>query len=614
MTIERTRQRLLLLTAVCMLFITFVTAFRCPDHCECMEIQRPRHSYNQATCTSLDGLRQLGKTSEIHSLDLSNMNLTKITNQLDKLTNLSRIDLHNNRLSEVNNLNAKRVRILNLSNNRITSGKLTKIPMSVKHLNLTQNDITYLPLDFKRLIHLKALELTGNPLNCTCETLDVRNWLQERNVWTDKPILCMAPLKIKGRPWLQIRQSDVCDTNGLDEPRTLPFATQDIENELMQGDDSNAYLGVDASVEEKNDELGGEFMPVKVIDRRAKRTRAEHPVVETQPVDEINGDLDDISDDDYDDGSGQTFQDEDASTTVPSAVAFTDEVYEGSGDDGTHARSFDLSDETETTTAANDTSVDTETTTVAAFVPIVAESENVEHSTAPDIEVMTEPAIVAVVDDIIIKVDATNVDTEFVHPDRLDDAAVSADGGMADNSSLSSSAPIRSDATEHATASIGDSNNAYILLGILGILLVLLIIFVATKRSRTMAKNRRDNDIEHTAQELADMDKNNLGKPIAEFIPLIPGRYPVDKENNLCNAQEPLLKKLSESDAESNPSANDTQEEPNIAADGKQQNGTVAAGTPSSSTPIQNGIHKDDNDAHVFQPITPKPSRYSPVS
>lgn len=608
MTIERTRQRSLLIAAAFLLFITFADAFKCPDLCSCLEIQRPRHSYNQATCTSLDGLRQLGKTSDIHSLDLSNLNLTKISNALDKMTNLSRLDLHNNRLSEVNNLSSKRVRILNLSNNRITSGKLTKMPVTVKHLNLTHNDITYLPLDFKKLIHLKSLELADNPLNCTCETLEVRNWLQERGVWTDKPILCMAPLEIKGRPWLQIRQSDVCEANGLEEPRTLPFATPDKENELMMGDDPNLYTGVDASVEDKNEELGAEFMPV--IDKRAKRIDPGLPAATTPANDEISGDSNDISDEDYDEGSGDELREVDSSTVQPSAVPFkdeTDDTDEGSGDDGSYARSFGLEEDAETTTAANEITVEEEATTVAAILPIHAESENVEHSVEPEREETTTPTLLPVIEERIVKVDATNVDTELIHPDLVDEPAVHVE----DNSSHSSSAPIRSDANTHASASFSDSNNAYILLAILGVLLLLLVLYVATKRSRTSNKNRRDADIEQHAQELADMDKNNLGKPIAEFIPLIPGRYPV--ENNLSNAQEPLLKKLTESDAESNPSANETQEEPKIEEDTKQQNGIVATQTP-PSTPITNGIHKDDNNGNVFHSISPKPSRYSPVS
>lgn len=416
----------------------------------------------------------------------------------------------------------------------------------------------------------------------------------------------MVPFEFKGMPWLQIRQSDACDGNGLEEPRTLPFAGPDHENELMQGDDQNVYTGGDASVEEKNDELGGEFIPV--IDKRAKRTDPGLPVTAaaaTQNAAEINGDLDDISDDDYDDGSGATFQEEDTSTTVPTAVDVIDEVYEGSGDDGEHVPAIHLSDDTETTTAEPILLHEIAPTTSAPILAVAADSEIVEHSTEPEHEEATDLAI----EERIAKVDATNVDTELVHPGSVEEPAVHTE---ADSGGLSSSAPIRSDGTEHATASFSDSNNAYILLAILGILLILLIVFVASKRSRNVSKNRRDNDIEHASQELSNMDKNNLGKPIAEFIPLIPGRYP-EKENNLSNAQEPLLKKLNESDAESNPSANESQEEPKIEEDTKQQNGNVAPAT-SPSTPIQNGIHKDENDGHGFQSISPKPSRYSPVS
>lgn len=147
----------------------------CPDHCQCVEVQK-RYTFNHAKCTSLDGLRILGKTSDLHSLDLSSLNLTKINNQLDKLTNLSKLDLSDNHLSEVNALSTKRIRVLNLSGNRITSGKLAKIPATVKNLNLTHNDITILPDGFKRFVHLRSLELADNPLNCTCETLEIRNW------------------------------------------------------------------------------------------------------------------------------------------------------------------------------------------------------------------------------------------------------------------------------------------------------------------------------------------------------------------------------------------------------------------------------------------------------
>ncbi|XP_031639867.1 protein windpipe-like [Contarinia nasturtii] len=266
-------------------------SFTCPEFCSCSEVQRKR--YNHAKCTSLDGLRQLGKTSELHSLDLSSMNLTKINNQLDKLTNLSKLDLSDNHLSDLSNLHQRRIRFLNMSGNRITSGKLAKIPTTVKHLNLSHNDITILPENFKLFIHLKSLELSDNPLNCTCETLDVRNWLQVRKVWTEKPIRCMAPLQFKGRSWLQIRQAEVCEPNGLDAPRMLPFSgVIDDENELMMDDHVTAG---------ESDAIEADFIPVNYL--RNKRNDAAP-----------NPEKDDHLDENYE-GSGMV------------------ESYEGSGDE-----------------------------------------------------------------------------------------------------------------------------------------------------------------------------------------------------------------------------------------------------------------------------------------
>lgn len=276
-----------LLISIVLLSVGWSGAFTCPDQCSCVEVQRKRLSYNHAKCTSLEGLRQLGKTSDLHSLDLSAMNLTKINNQLDKLTNLSKVDLSENRLSEINSLGAKRIRILNLSGNRITSGKLGKVPATVKHLNLSHNDITILTDAFKRFIHLKSLELAHNPINCTCETLDIRNWLQERNVWTEKPIQCMAPLKFKGRSWLQIRQSEVCDPHGLESPRMLPFSdTSDDVNDLMLGDDPNAGDSEEKEVPPEDD-IEPDFL--RVEDHKLARRTEELDVASDFAEDEGSG-------------------------------------------------------------------------------------------------------------------------------------------------------------------------------------------------------------------------------------------------------------------------------------------------------------------------------------
>lgn len=570
-----------LLIGILFLAISFTAAFTCPEHCSCVEVPRKRYAYNHAKCTSLDGLRKLGKTSELHSLDLSSLNLTKINNQLDKLTNLSKLDLADNRLSEINVLSTKRIRVLNLSGNRIPSGKLSKIPATVKTLNLSNNDITVLTENFKRFGQLRYLELADNPLNCTCETLEIRNWLQERQVWTENPIRCMAPTKFKGWSWLRTPQSEVCDPNGIETPRTLPFLDQANDpnlNDLMMGDDPNAHHTDDIS---GNDEG---FLPVSVHEPRTKRKDV---------------DLDDFDDDDSFEGSGS---DDGESVIKPVETDSHSEVYEGSGSELTETPpmpNVDLDGDDQTSNETQSAENESDELLLAHAPKTLNESE-VSAATEADSEHNT--TVLPVVEEPIVPVKSATNDAEYIAP----------------NSNEKDGAHSESAKVDPDEANV--PKNTYILLGVLGVLLVVLILYVAAKRSKTNTKNRRNNnDIESPAQEMLTMDKNNLGKPMqspGEFIPLIPEKHDGDKKGNLCNGEEPLLQKLTEVENEN--------DDGNVKkGDNKQQTPTQQLN--GNAKPIQNGVQNglhpenksDDNavnDQRQYQPISPKPSRYSPVS
>lgn len=573
-----------LLIGILFLAISFTVAFTCPEHCSCVEIPRKRYAYNHAQCTSLDGLRNLGKTSELHSLDLSSLNLTKINNQLDKLTNLSKLDLADNRLSEINVLSTKRIRVLNLSGNRIPSGKLSKIPSTVKTLNLSNNDITVLTENFKRFVQLRSLELADNPLNCTCETLEIRNWLQERQVWTEKPILCMAPQKYKGWSWLRTPQTEVCDPNGIETPRTLPFLDQANDpnlNDLMMGDDPNAHHTEEIS---ENDEG---FLPVSVHEPRAKRKDV---------------DMDDFDDDDSFEGSGS---DDTEGATKAVETDIHSELYEGSGSELTEIppmpKMIDLDDDDQNSNETQSAESESDELLLAHAPKTLNESE-VSAATEAENENENNSTVLPAVEEAIVPVKSATNDAEYIAP----------------NSNEKDGAHSESAKVDPDEAHV--PKNTYILLGVLGVLLVVLILYVAAKRSKTNTKNRRNNnDIESPAQEMLTMDKNNLGKPMqspGEFIPLIPEKHEGDKKGNLCNGEEPLLQKLTEVENE-NDDGNAKK------SDNKQQTPTQQLNGSAKPIPngVQNGLHPDNksddntvNDQRQYQPISPKASRYSPVS
>jgi Leucine rich repeat/Leucine Rich repeat len=210
----------------------------CPRDCECDVTKF------SAKCTSVDGLIESysQKTSAfmlIKTLDLSNNRLTKISNQLELLVNLTELNLSHNKLSQVHKLNFAHLEVLNLSHNRITSAKLAKIPKNVQKLDLSHNEITYLPSDFMKLKELKGLELSGNPLNCSCDTLMIRNWIQYKNMWTDEVIKCASPQIFKGQPWIQARQNEVCIepvSTSSHRPGSYNWDELEDDNEVMMGD------------------------------------------------------------------------------------------------------------------------------------------------------------------------------------------------------------------------------------------------------------------------------------------------------------------------------------------------------------------------------------------
>lgn len=577
----------------------------CPLDCTCSDVEIHNQTYGHAKCSSLKGLREIGKDTTIQSVDCSAIDISKITTQLDKLTSLTRLDLSNNHISEVPKL-SKRIRVLNLAHNSITSGKLSKIPLYVRHLNLSHNDITYLPLDFMELHDLKSLELIGNPINCTCETLQVRNWLQENRVWTDNHVTCSSPLRFKGQPWLQVKQSEVC-------PASLPYIWDDQENELMQGDQPIFNDGSGSGGIPDEDELGKEYLPIEPSNKLATST-------------EIITDLDE----DYEGSGSDDYADEKKTLRLTK--------YEGSGDERIAGTTENIEDDG---SGSGDGLV---------VIPNLDRINSIDESTESDVEETTrEPYKLNIFNNgvSIHKVDdeensdksstAAPVDEASVLPARMAPT-------MLEKSEPKKSEEVKANLSDDKSDKVKESQSTYILLGLLGFLLFGLIVFVIFRKKGSNRSNRRSkSDVENpAATEMLDMNKQLLGKPInrngngnVEIIPLMPknkdqwdGNKPsnghhIPEKVDLQKAEEPLLNRINAPDVE--------QEKPQKTvppSDSHTLNGTVQSPNensednnnrrPEQSAPAGSHLappqaQEPQLDDEVFIPISPKPSRYSPV-
>lgn len=569
----------------------------CPLDCTCSDISIHNQTYGHAKCSSLKGLREIGKDATIQSVDCSEISISKITTQLDKLTNLTRLDLSYNQLSEVPKL-SKRIRVLNLAHNDITSGKLSKIPLYISHLNLSHNDITYLPLEFMELHYLKSLELFGNPINCTCETLQVRNWIRDSRVWTDNHVTCSDPLRFKGQPWLQVKQSEVCPA--VDGQLTsLPYIWDEQENELMLGDQPIFGDGSGSGGLTEEDDLDKDFLPI------AKKSKV------SRSISEMATDLDA----DYE-GSGSNYSYEKKGSRLTN--------YEGSGDERIASTTENIEDDG---SGSGGESVDILNFGHINGIDESSESDLDETTRAPyELNIFNNSAGASS--------SASPVEEASILPPRMAPTTLQK---IETNKSEEVNANLSGDDSNE----VKETQSTYILLGLLGFLLVGLIIFVIFRKKGTNRSNRRSkSDVENqAATEMLDMNKQLLGKPInrngngnVEIIPLMPKNkeqwddqkssngHHIPEKVNLQIAEEPLLNRINAPDVEHEKSqtavpptdshiSNANTSSPNENNNNRQSEKLDPAGSHLAPPQIQ----ETQLDDEVFMPISPIPSRYSPV-
>lgn len=468
--------------------------YECPTSCICNETDF------SARCNSLDGLITSlnSKAARRHNympiqlLDLSNNGLSKLTNQMELLINLTELNLSNNQLTQVHKLKFRHLEKLDLSHNHITSAKLTKIPVTIVHLNLSFNEITYIPLGFMKLKKLRSLELNGNPLNCTCSTLHVRNWMSYRNIWSDEHIKCSAPLNVKDQPWLQAKQHEICNDEMKTEQTTKAGSKynwdnyDDDDNELMMGDEATGSgEKLETSEEEalENDYASEE--EEDIFDKETKKKEDDEEVAKEEIVNESGNVEEEKTDDaDYDDDNDEENVDglilvDMSTSTVEPVITIVGSDIEGSADGY------------EVPSNSTDESEDDGSGSGFGAIPIIP---NLHHDHGEEDEE----------DDLNITVPPLTI-----FQDVTTEAPI---------------VPVVNRGTENIAEPIGDQNSAitagagnednegtYILLAILAIGLMSLVIFVAMKNRRAKRRNRLDLE---KATELLDMDKKLLGKPI----------------------------------------------------------------------------------------------------
>lgn len=471
---------LLCINAVSSTEIPNVT-YQCAKSCECNQTTlSARCEDYQEVITSYKNDRRFNHLMPIKSLDLSNNQINKLSTQLEMFTELEELNLSHNRLTHVNKLNFKNLQKLDLSSNQITSAKLKKLPKTVVELNLAHNEITFLPVDIMKFKKLRKLEMAGNPLNCSCDTLHVRNWLNTNHVWTDK-IICSSPIIVKGQPWLQVRQNDICFEASTTTQRSKYNWDEYDDNEVMMGDQPQE----DNADDEKKD------------------------------YDENYDDKEEEEKSDTNDGEINQEEDED--------------VFEDKS-------KTDNNEEEKEETAEN---VDED------LIPVTPESNNEENQEQEEGSGGESSSPTSIVDDdgsgSGFPEDETESSGLGIFDKGTTDSTVAPIGGQSGKIIDEVSGPVANNLgandDESTKKAAQDNKGTYILLVILGICLIALMVFVMMKNKKEKNRNRRYDVEKNGGTELQDMDKSLLGKTAdknkngngngkaTEHIPLMNGQF-----------------------------------------------------------------------------------------
>lgn len=500
----------------------------CPDGCICTTT---RDGLHRATCSSLAELYKFTlkqKHHNINILDLSHNNITKLNHELDRLTEVVTLDLSTNGIQDLNKFlhNAKKLVHLNLANNRIQELSLIHLPASVSSLDLTYNNLKNVPSDLAHLPGLEHLEMEGNPLDCSCDNLLVRDLLLIGNVLID-PVICASPEELKGKSWLELKKKDLCKV-----PKTKINLS-----DMMMGDQP-----LDAV------QIGQESTALKSMPLVASSDLEDGNVIQGKNI---------VEDDD-----SQQFLIVGHTTSPPSNLVEGSGFGSGDGESTTvseflivprhsHKLHENLLNADEVIPVENfqttDDPLEGSGDSGSGYLPIYYDERHDTETTTEVFKEFTPGTVERIFDE-----DTNYLAAEFPTPDPLSvfeggkDWNVNSDPPKTTEKVITSSTPrdttvseqIRVTQASEVLGQLPASNEnvaphktgTYVCIAIIVVLLVALIGFAITKGQMRKRRDRRllrqqKRDVEKASKEMVDMNKSLLGKPA-------PSEEPVERKAN----------------------------------------------------------------------------------
>lgn len=114
------------------------------------------------------------------------------------------------------------LRYLSLADNRLRTIRGDSLPNGLERLNLSGNAIVNVPtLELGRLKGLREVDLSRNPVNCTCQLANSRNRIFGKGAALQKTIRCFLPAKYAGYTLTEVSKHRMCDADGRGDEHLL---------------------------------------------------------------------------------------------------------------------------------------------------------------------------------------------------------------------------------------------------------------------------------------------------------------------------------------------------------------------------------------------------------
>lgn len=147
----------------------------------------------------------------------------------------------------------KKIMYMSLDGNRLQTLKYNSLPRGLKYLNIANNMIINVPIELlTSLTNLHRLDLSGNPINCTCPLMDLQDWFSGRGVTFDNEVICASPPQYAGRSWNEVNENELCITETLIDdmqkktPKKITKSGLKSKEKYYFSGDKNKYLETSA--------------------------------------------------------------------------------------------------------------------------------------------------------------------------------------------------------------------------------------------------------------------------------------------------------------------------------------------------------------------------------